>query len=107
MEHETSNKNRKGKKVLRKSLEEQQLHLLENLTDLTNRLISTIKCTIDTIPPKEALEMILKLIEKAKKIGLPILDEQQPGKLATLSSSELEIILKNYINKANTDDNRE
>jgi len=82
-------------------LNKQKMNIIENLSLLTNKLIKSIEKTADDIPPKESLEMLLKLLEKAEKLGLPILDYESDDEadISLLNDTELKDILKKYFAK--------
>jgi len=73
--------------------------ILNNLTLLAERLIEAIYHSADEIPPKESLDMLLKLLEKGDQIGLKLTEKVQTDEISMLSDDELKGIIRQYINE--------
>ncbi len=83
-------------------LEETTKSLIENLAQLTNKLIESIQKTAEKIPPKESLDMLLKLLEKAEKLGIPLLNtgDEHNNDISLLEDEELkEVLTRHLMNK--------
>ena len=73
--------------------------LLGDLSKLTKKIIHVIDQTAEAAPPKDLLDMLLKLLDRAEKLGIPLNENNKKNSAETsiLEDSDLREILKNYI----------
>jgi transcriptional regulator with XRE-family HTH domain len=74
--------------------------VIKDITLLAEKLINSISRSAENIPPKESLEMLLKIIEKGDKLGLSLVNLEESEKkedFSTLSDEDLKNALNEYL----------
>jgi hypothetical protein len=77
----------------------------KNLTLLAERLLESISKSASELPPKESLELLLKILDKGDRLGLCLLanTERQSNDVTSLTDNELKETIMRYLAE-NTDE---
>lgn len=80
--------------------------ITKNLTILAERLLESISRSAGELPPKESLELLLKILDKGEKLGFSLItaaDKNKKDDLAGLTDKELKETIIRYLDE-NTDE---
>lgn len=83
--------------------------ITKNLTLLAERLLESISKSAGELPPKESLELLLKILDKGDRLGLCLLantERQHNDDITGLTDNELKETIMRYLSE-NTDENGE
>jgi hypothetical protein len=82
--------------------------ITKNLTLLAERLLESISKSASELPPKESLELLLKILDKGDRLGLCLLTktERQNDDVTCLTDNELKETIMRYLAE-NTDEELE